>query len=786
VKRAALLLLLTTATSSAVELSPRLRLVARGPVAIDGKVRVTIRTPGGADALRSLGLPARALTPSVASVEVDRATLQWLAAQRDLDAHVEEERLLHPTLDVAGALVGATQARASTGLTGRGVLVGVADTGVDFHHADLRNLDGTSRVQLLLDLSQPPDQRHPELGTFGGPIWDRGEIDAQIAADGGGPTPVAPVSEKDTAGHGTHVASIATSNGYATARGLPAGRYVGIAPEAGLVVVQAADANGNFTDGNILDACNFMVTAQQALGLPMVVNLSLGGPGGPHDGSTNLEVGLDELFPPDLPGHALVVAAGNDGGNDLHAGGWALDGSLEVRFHVPSSAQGFAMEIWYRGTLDVSVADPSFERSESIKAGDIFDKTGQKTRLRIDNASMGANPSGLRNAAIVLSDATGKKGPETGDYTIFLHGKSIRWDAWVLGSFATFTDSVDETNHADTPATARSAISVGALVSRLSWPTLDDGLFMPPGADPAFIGGPAFFSSEGPTTDGRFAPDLAAPGEFVVAALSRDAPPTSPSSDFYTSDPTVPADVLIADDGLHGVLRGTSQATPMVAGAIALLFEAAPGLTSTTLRELLRTTASPIPGTAGFSPRVGFGGLDVSAALALLSGTFGSAADGNASTVGLSRDLLPPESEETTVVTVTPRDASGVVLGPGHSVAIELAGVGIGELALGDVRDLGAGRYERSFVAHAPRGTSAEVSATVDGVALADRPIVWFVRSRAEIGGDLVAGNGCGVGGRSRASGNAVAVIAVLLLGLRRRAFRVLAMARSAIRAASS
>jgi len=102
------------------------------------------------------------------------------------------------------------------------------------------------------------------------------------------------------------------------------------------------------------------------------------------------------------------------------------------------------------------------------------------------------------------------------------------------------------------------------------------------------------------------------------------------------------------------------------------------------------------------------------------------------------------------------------------------------------VRDLGAGRYERSFVAHAPRGSSAEVSATVDAVALAARPVVWFVRSRAEIGGNLVAGNGCSLAARSvGAPGNAIAVCLVFLLGLRRRAFRVLAAAISVIRTPS-
>ena len=63
------------------------------------------------------------------------------------------------------------------------------------------------------------------------------------------------------------------------------------------------------------------------------------------------------------------------------------------------------------------------------------------------------------------------------------------------------------------------------------------------------------------------------------------------------------------------------------------------------------------------------------------------------------------------------------------------------------MRDIGAGRYERTFVAHAQRGTSAVVRATVDGTQLVEQPTLWFVRSRVEVGGNLRAAGGCAVGG---------------------------------------
>ena len=62
---------------------------------------------------------------------------------------------------------------------------------------------------------------------------------------------------------------------------------------------------------------------------------------------------------------------------------------------------------------------------------------------------------------------------------------------------------------------------------------------------------------------------------------------------------------------------------------------------------------------------------------------------------------------------------------------------------LGDVVDTGFGRYERTFAAHAPRGTTATITAVVDGVTLDAHPSVFFVDARADIGAPFAAAGGC-------------------------------------------
>ena len=431
-------------------------------------------------------------------------------------------------------------------------------------------------------------------------------------------------------------------------------------------------------------------------------------------------------------------------------------------FDTGGGTNNAAFEVWYRGKVDIAIESPDHHRTAWVPPGHDLDVTHAGSHIVIDNSAI----TTTQTNAIVALTPSAKARP--GGWVLHLRGRAIRFDAWMLEAGPRFTGSLDEGTRLATPATARSAIAVGAVISRLDWPFVEGGTFVLPGIDPSFIGGPASFSSTGPTADDRFAPDVSAPGEFVVAAMSRDAPYTLAGSSFHLTDPAYPADLLVADDGVHGVLRGTSQAAPMVAGLVALLLQADPTLTAETIREILRTTAAPVAGTAGWSPRAGFGSIDVQAALALVRGDRGTVVSPTLSRVGLSRDLLPPDSEETTVVSVTPRDADCHPLGTGRTVVIELVGNGgRAGAALGPVRDVGQGRYERTFVAHAQRGTSAVVRTSVDGTELAEQPTLWFVRSRVEIGGNLVGAGGCDiVSGGTRGNLFALCFLGLCFLGL--------------------
>jgi hypothetical protein len=111
-----------------------------------------------------------------------------------------------------------------------------------------------------------------------------------------------------------------------------------------------------------------------------------------------------------------------------------------------------------------------------------------------------------------------------------------------------------------------------------------------------------------------------------------------------------------------------------------------------------------------------------------------------------------------------PKDATGLPLGPGRTVAIT-ADVGV---FAGPVVDAGTGRYERRLGAGA-RGAAATITATVDGTALLAQPRVFFVDTRDEIDAPLTAAGGACAAIPARAVGPLTLALLLAVAGARRR-----------------
>ncbi|MHA1263956.1 MAG: S8 family peptidase [Candidatus Helarchaeota archaeon] len=104
----------------------------------------------------------------------------------------------------------------------------------------------------------------------------------------------------------------------------------------------------------------------------------------------------------------------------------------------------------------------------------------------------------------------------------------------------------------------------------------------------------AWFSSRGPTADGRVKPDILLPGVNIVAARAKNTSMGHVMDEFYTS------------------ASGTSMATPHCAGVVALLLSANPNLTPYQVKEKLMETAIDLQ----YAPNTqGSGRVDVLRAL---------------------------------------------------------------------------------------------------------------------------------------------------------------------------
>jgi len=564
------------------------------------------------------------------------------------DAHpaltLEVAPPLRLLLDSAGRYVGAAQATLE-GLDGTGAAVGVADTGIDVTHHDFIDAAGHTRIAWLLDLSSPPRGKYPQLekqyGTVDdngnvvtGAVWDAADIDALLASNQTSGLP------RDEVGHGTLVASCAAGNGE-----LGRSVYRGIAPKATIIAARIASAGSeDISNDDLLRGVAFLYDrADNALHVPIVVNLSIGSDFGPHDGTMSWEQALASYVGPSHPGHAMVAAAGNSGSiadTQVHQNVHVSQASTT---RVPLVVQGVTtggVEVWI-----------SMHAGASFQVG--LDAPDGSTWIPpVSPNQQGAKNTSDYNAAVYNgSGASGSPVPPSssgavivwqgtwpsGTYEITLTGGEGTADLYAVGTgdaanpgVVGFSYGVREST-INLPATNPSIIGVGCTINKASWVSVSDlkvGLAVPvldatggladlqaQPRDP-MPGEPCWFSSAGPTLTGMAKPEIMAPGAAIIGALSAQAVPPASASIFTNPQcPTPPGkkpDELCQQiDASHGISFGTSFSSPVVAGAIAVLLQHDPTLTQDEVLAALQGGAHPLRGAAPFEDQAGPGEVDV-------------------------------------------------------------------------------------------------------------------------------------------------------------------------------
>ena len=187
---------------------------------------------------------------------------------------------------VDGNVVGEAGLPSDGGLTGRGCLIAVFDSGIDYTLPDFReSMSGTnellgSRILYLWDQTLAPDPErgfYPPEGFAIGVEFDREAIDAALAANTDTER-FRLVPSRDVTGHGTAVTAIAAGSN-------PNARYTGAAPGASLLIVKLGQAGSGAwpRTTQLMRAFAYALRTAQELGMPLAVNLSFGNSYGSHE-----------------------------------------------------------------------------------------------------------------------------------------------------------------------------------------------------------------------------------------------------------------------------------------------------------------------------------------------------------------------------------------------------------------------------------------------------------------------------------------------------------------------
>lgn len=475
----------------------------------------------------------------------------------------------------------AIQENSSYGLTGKGILISVIDSGIDYAHPDFCNPDKTTRLVALWDqtiLADPSAGRFAPAGYSQGTLFSPEQINAALQADTFEQR-MELVPSTDVTGHGTHVAGIAAGNGRASG-----GLYRGVAPESSLLAVKlgSPDPKGFPNTIELMQAVDFSVRYAIEHTVPLVINLSFGNTYGSHSGTSLLETYLDYVS--NLGRINIVVGSGNEGNNGGHAS--ARLASLEsarIEFAVGNYESSLSIQIWknYWDDIRFQLTPPGLGTSFKIPNQPGSWRFSFGTTQILVYYGLPSPYSLYQEIAI---DLLPRRDYISGGVWFFttearsvIEGIIDLWmpAAAIRGTATQFLTPTTETT-LTIPSTAGNVITVGAYDSSTN--TL------------------APFSGRGYTWNtGQVKPDLVAPGVDITSC---------------------------AVGGGYESRSGTSMAAPFVSGSCALLMQWGilqnndPFLYGEKMKAYLIRGARQLPFSVSYpNPQSGYGALCVSSSL---------------------------------------------------------------------------------------------------------------------------------------------------------------------------
>lgn len=369
-------------------------------------------------------------------------------------------------------------------VTGRGVIIGIADSGIDYLHPDFIYPDGTSKILYLWD--QTKDGNPPE-GYHIGTEYTNEDINRAIREKDD-------TLSIDEEGSGTMLSGICAGLGNLNPN------YAGVAGEASLIVIKLKKYNGNYTNAALYVATEYAIKRALELNMPIVFNTSYGS--NESVAITTLSLRNTLFFE---RGICMVSGVGNEGNTQTHTSGVIEFNSSEgyIELELSEDDPNVQIQVWMDrpDRVNCEVISPTGESSKLLQVSSYALVTGlydfEQTEYLLET-NYPTTFSGQQQININLTNA--KKGIwkikligidiNSGIYNAYLSNRVF------LKPGTRFRESNPEKT-INYPATYEDIISVGAYdtINDSIWPT----------------------SSRGPTIDYIQVPDIVAPGVNIVA-----------------------------------------------------------------------------------------------------------------------------------------------------------------------------------------------------------------------------------------------------------------------------
>lgn len=582
---------------------------SRASLDVNENAIVTLRNGEDQSVFASRGLEVVCqLTDNIYVVSIPLSKMRQVADLSEVK-RISFAQYATPCLDIAREACGVDAVQLGTGLNqaynGEGILAAVFDVGIDPNHPSFMNWDNkTTRVAVFKNWNT--------IQSYSGEQVKKATTDTEDATHG---THTSAIFGGSTGIKGTSKDSgqswINSTGNRATVRPMNATYpflYTGVAPKTTLYL-----SGGRLTMSNILAGCREMVNYGVANNMPVVLNLSIGILPGPHDGTSDYNVVLEELGKNAI----ICISAGNSGDAPCTVQKTLTSADKSLKTFPKSDGAG-QFEFW---SSDATPIIPEFalfdletktilwsvkmteEEEEVVTTSNYpggtdythsatFDKYFTESAVQL---SKGVDENNNRSNASFYLNLKPVEGNEKVVAMIIVNGvDGQRIDGYVSNDEKmSFTSNdipgVNDGNPSESInniACAKNVIAVGSFNSRNSFPVLSPNIL---GAKSVTVGDISGFSSYGTTFDGRKLPTVCGPGQFIVSAYSSYY---TKLHDYTNKSGDASAYVQYNNRTYYWESsQGTSMSSPFVAGTIALWLQANPNLTYSDVIEVIEATS---------------------------------------------------------------------------------------------------------------------------------------------------------------------------------------------------